>query len=265
MSDNSFYKTVRDLKKALENDFKGFLIPNDDGSLRKVEVPEGELHILKAIEEMSTVPGWKYTSGIGQDPIAELMKEKRAIYVSRFNENDENALKVVAYINEVHQDEVEYRGRHKEEHVFLGEISSELGYEVDEYGPVPKKDGSGIIYVPINHIESKNQDSNIHIQHNLYTRRFSEGDKPVFDSNNNLFGVIRGGKFTRISDYARYSPHATKHFKKNIESKRIHESITIENVVKNAVGDGITNTDVANYIQLNKENDKDEKLSLSKD
>ena len=80
MDQEAFKKIARALSVALVDDFRGFLV---EGT-KRVEVPEDMLHLQIAYQELLKVPGWKYESGTGQNPIVEYLQIKKARKQKRY-------------------------------------------------------------------------------------------------------------------------------------------------------------------------------------
>lgn len=203
MADYDFNKVSKALSIALIDDFRGFLV---EGTGR-LEVPDDQLHYQVAFEEMSKVPGWEYVSGTGQNPIVEFMKEKKAIYITKIATNAEKTefCRTVGYLKDSFSDIANYRGTNRLEYLILREIALGMGYDVDEYTLLERKEGQTGTPVEISNFkgEMKVKDSpKITMPHG---RSISEGDKPIFDSQNNIIGFISKGKFINIHNYERYA------------------------------------------------------------
>lgn len=203
MADYEFNQVSKALSSALIDDFRGFLL---EGTTR-LEVADDELHAIVARNEMSKVPGWEYVSGTGQNPMVELMKEKRAIYITKIPINLEGNefSRTVGYVKDSFPDIANYRGVEKPEYLILREIALGMGYDVDEYTLLEKKEEEKGTPVQISTFKGEmkvKEYPKITISHG---RSIAEGDKPVFDAQNNIIGFISKGKFINIHNYERYA------------------------------------------------------------
>ncbi len=213
MSNYNFNEIIKDLSMALIDDFRGFLVAGEE----RLEVPDDKLHYQIAFEEMSKVPGWKYISGTGQNPIVEFMKEKKAIYITKIPDpTDPNKFyRTVGYISDIFSNNANYRGVEKPEYLILRDIALGMGYDVDEYELLEKKDGQTGTPVSIKNYKGEMKVKTSHKLTMLHGRNLSEGDKPVFDSQNNIIGFISNGKFVNINNYERYANIPQKHDETN--------------------------------------------------
>ena len=203
MEENNFNITLKKLCDALIDDFRGFLV---DGH-QLIEVPENLLHLHIAFQEMSKVPGWKYESGIGQNPTIEYMKEKKAIYITRIpapNKPGEYQ-RTVGYLTDAFPEEIQYKEVFKPQYEIIKQIALGMGYDVDEYTLQPRKENSVKTPVSITTYKSTNNVRKSKSIKLIPSRNLSEGDKPVFGNDNKLLGFISNGKFVSKSNFRRYS------------------------------------------------------------
>ena len=210
MADYDFNKVKKALSSALIDDFRGFLL---EGTTR-LEVADNDYHESVARREMSKVPGWEYVSESGQIAMVELMNEKRAIYITKIpiNPEKDEFSRTVGYIKASFPNISNYRGVKKPEYVILREIALGMGYNVDEHTLLEKKEGEKGTPVKMKTFKGEmkvKEYPEITVSHG---RSIVEGDKPVFDSQNNIIGFISKGKFINIHNYERYAAiHPKKH------------------------------------------------------
>ena len=197
------YKMIAKLLgMALIDDFRGFLVEG----VRRLEVPDDKLHIQIALEEMMRTPGWQHESGVGEVPTVELMKEKSAIYITKIpNPNKKGEFqRSIGYINDMYNEEVEYKGMKMKAHEMLRQIAIGMGYDVDEYDLLERTENSVKTPVAVTsykgNIKIKRRKLNIEPP-----RSIRDGDKPQIDRKGNLIGFISGGKFISKEHYPRYS------------------------------------------------------------
>lgn len=202
------------LGMALIDDFRGFLI---DG-IRRVEVPDDKLHIQIALEEMMKVQGWQHESGVGENPTIELMKEKKAIYITKIADPKKKGefQRSIGYINDMYMDEVEYKGKKIKAHEMLRQIAIGMGYDVDEYDLLERKEGTVKTPVAVTSYKGdlKIKRRKLDIEP---PRSVQDGDKPQFDKNGKLIGFISGGKFVSKDHYPRY--------RKSLENAQANPSV----------------------------------------
>ena len=196
-----YNKIAKILGMALIDDFRGFLI---DG-VKRVTVPDDKLHIQIALEEMMKIPGWQHESGVGEVPTVELMKEKRAIYITRIPDPKTKGKfqRSIGYINDLYMDDVEYKGQKMKAHEMLRKIAIGMGYDVDEYELLERTENS--VKTPV---AVTNYKGDIKIKRRKLEidqpRSVREGDKPQFDGEGNLVGFISGGRFISKDHFSRY-------------------------------------------------------------
>lgn len=207
MENVDYNKIAKILSMALIDDFRGFLIEG----IKRVEVPDDKLHIQIALEEMMKIPGWQHESGVGEVPTVELMKEKRAIYITKIPNPTKKGefQRSIGYITDMYDDEVEYKGKKMKAYEMLRNIAIGMGYDVDEYDLLEQTEHS--VKTPV---AVTNYKGNMKIKrHKLDikpTRSIREGDKPSFDTKGNLIGFISNGKFISVNHYTRYSRSRSK-------------------------------------------------------
>ncbi|MBR2704277.1 MAG: hypothetical protein IKE91_02295 [Clostridia bacterium] len=203
MENNKDYKVIaKMLSIALIDDFRGFLVEG----IKAVEVPDDRLHAEVALKEMMKIPGWHHESGVGEDPIVELMKEKNAIYISQIPIPNKPGkyTRIVSFIKDKYRDKVLYKGENKEAREMLIDIATGMGYTVDEYRLLPRKETGVKTPVDVERhtgkvvIKSRKLDVEP-------PRSIKEGDKPKFDRAGNFIGFISGGKFINKDHYPRYN------------------------------------------------------------
>lgn len=207
MKKNNFIEIVHFLSAALVDDFRGFLV---EGT-RRLEVPDGILHLQIAYEELSKDPAWVYESGVGQNPLVEYLQFEKAIYVTKIpTDNKGEFQRTVGFLTNVYNNVIEYKGKQMLEYEALRMISLGMGYDVDEYTLLEKTEDS--VKTPVS-ITTYKGEINIHTsqkrQNNLY-RTLSPSDIPKFDSNGVFIGFISNGKFVSSSHYKRYANLSNK-------------------------------------------------------
>lgn len=137
------------------------------------------------------------------------MKEKNAIYITQIPLNKEKTelSRTVAYSKDSFSNIVNFRGQNQSEYLVLRQIAIGMGYNVDEYELSRKKE---------NHVDYQTFKGEMKVKESpkynttskyntTFTTSLSEGDKPVFDSQNNLMGFTRNGRFIDIHHYRRYA------------------------------------------------------------
>ena len=197
---DSFIKEAKALSSALIDDFRGFLINGTD----RVEVPKGRLHIQIAVDELTkSVPGWKYEGGVGQNPIVELMQYLKGIYITKIESPDDNnpPQRTVGYLTDAYSDIVNYKGTMQYAYDVIKNIALGMGYDVDEYNLI--KDPTSKIKNPVK-IENYKASLDIKKSPTIKVapkRSLTNGDKIIFDSDNNIIGVISNGKYRKGSNY----------------------------------------------------------------
>lgn len=201
MEQEAFKKIARALSVALVDDFRGFLV---EGT-KRVEVPDDMLHLQIAYQELLKVPGWKYESGTGQNPIVEYLQIKKAIYITKILKEDGSGYqRTVGYLTDIFSEKVEYRGEEQYLYEILRSIAIGMGYDVDEYTLQMRTENSVktpttiVTYKGETHIKKQYKEVEPH-------RTLSEGDKPIFSNNGQLMGFISNGKFVRAKEYKRYA------------------------------------------------------------
>ena len=203
MEEKNYKKIAKTLSMALIDDFRGFLVEG----VQRIKVPDDMLHVQIALQEMMKIPGWHHESGVGEDPIVELMKDKSAIYITKIPDAQKEGVyyRSIGYVKDVYSDIFEYKGKKMHVYEMLRRIAIGMGYDVDEYTLLERTENSvktpfsvvnykGSIYV------KKSQKMDIQPHKNL-----SEGDIPVFDNNNRLIGFKSKGEFVAVHHYTRYS------------------------------------------------------------
>lgn len=190
------------LSMALIDDFRGFLVEG----VKPVKVPEDRLHAEVALEEMMKIPGWHHESGVGEDPIVELMKDKNAIYISQIPVPGKPGkyTRIVSFIRDKYQDEISYRGENKKAREMLIDIATGMGYTVDEYILLERKENGVKTPVDVERhtgkVVLKSRRLNVEP-----SRTIREGDIAKFDKKGNFLGFISGGRFISKKHYPRYS------------------------------------------------------------
>ena len=197
-----YNRIAKILSMALIDDFRGFLIEG----VKRLEVPDDELHAVVALNELLKIPGWVHESGVGENTIVELMKEKRAIYITRIQDRNKPDVfhRSIGYIAKDYSEVIEYRGRKVPASVVLREIAIGMGYDVDEYEVLERKENT-----PKTPIAVVNYRGNVKVRRSKLEiappRSVKEGDIPQFDTKGQLIGFISGGKFISASHYPRYN------------------------------------------------------------
>lgn len=199
------YKRVKDeLKRALADGFRGFLAEGTE----RVEVPDDEYHMKIALLELMKIPGWEHESGVGENPIIEYMKLKKAIYITSIGEDGKKGdlQKTVGYIVDKYEDNVIYGGKIRPMYEVLREvvINDEHGYDVDEYKIVPKTPDNNV-KTPVSVKPYPNKKIKPK-QNAKYKMR--EGDVPVFAKRNGVetfLGImVNGTRFISKEHVERY-------------------------------------------------------------
>lgn len=201
MNEN-FNEILKSLSSALIDDFRGYINCNGE----RVEVPDDTYHILIAVQELSKLPDWEYKSGVGQNAIVDFMN-RRAIYITKipYEENGKKEFqRTVGYLTNAYSNDIIYKGEHLKEYEALRKIAVGMGYDVDEY--TFEKNKTNTLTPPTSVTNFKGnlvvkQSESIMTNH---SRRLSDGDIPVFDSNGNLLGFKVHGKFVNKNHYDRY-------------------------------------------------------------
>ena len=119
-----YIRSVKSLLKDCENIKE--LGKGMNGALAElIEVPEDLLHLHIAFQEMSKVPGWKYESGIGQNPTIEYMKEKKAIYITRIPAPGKPGeyQRTVGYLTDAFPEEIQYKEVFKPQYEIIKQIA----------------------------------------------------------------------------------------------------------------------------------------------
>ena len=213
--DNNYYKKLAsELLMAIMDDFRGFIVDGD----RRVEVPEGKYHPQVAMEEMSKVPGWHYESGVGQNPLVELMMEKNAIYITKIADakNPKELHRIIGYIPENFSDKIEYHGKIISADKMIKSIALAGGYDVEEYKLLDPKESNVKTPVDINRIKSERRSMTRRLRDMPPRRKLKEGDEAVFDKQGRHIGFKSNGKFYENRSYVRYSDAK----KKNDDNER---------------------------------------------
>lgn len=198
---DEFNEICKALSMALIDDFRGFLAEGTE----RIEVPEDKLHQQVACQEMSKIPNWKYISGIGQNPIVEYMRDKKAIYITKLPLDKENKQyqRTIGYLTDAYSELIEYKGIKQPLYKVLRNIALGMGYDADEYSL--DKNSKSNVKDPVT---ITNYKANILIKktkHFSPKRSLQNGDKPVFAPNGNLIGFMSNGKFVDKNHYGRYS------------------------------------------------------------
>lgn len=203
-------KNVRQLPVAIIDDFRGFIV---DGE--RVEVSEDKYHIQIALEKMKEVAGWEYVSGTGQNPLIDYLRIKQAIYITKIRNDDvkESYQRTVGYLKSAHAETIDYKGKKKPAYQVIREIAIGLGYDVDEYEINPETNKIALATYKGSRKIKKTTGM-------IANRRVSEGDKPVFGSNNQVIGFMHAGKFCSIEKYKRYGKRAQSSKKKTTGEKQ---------------------------------------------
>lgn len=213
MEQKKYNKVRNELFNALTDGkygFRGFLIDGVD----RLEVPDeaenftDTLHAFVAKQELEKNPEFKYESGM--DTIAELMKEKNAIYITHILNKDEKgnvksvAQKAVAYMRENYEDVVEYMGRKMHAYEMLRCIAIGLGYDVDEYYKIKDADKTNKMPYDADHYEGKIS-VKVSRANTRAIHKLPEGAKPIVTKDDQLIGFFFKGKFYSKEHFSRYS------------------------------------------------------------
>ena len=197
-----YNKIAKILGMALIDDFRGFLLEG----VKRLEVKDDELHAIVALNELLKIPGWEHESGVGENTIIELLKERRAIYITKIQDrkNPKAFHRSIGYIAKDYSDVIEYRGRKVKAAEVLREIAIGMGYDVDEYELLKRTEHTSKTPVRVMNYKGslKIRRSKLEI---APPRSVKEGDVPQFNTEGNLIGFISGGKFISASHYPRYN------------------------------------------------------------
>lgn len=202
--DENFGKIIKSLSSAIIDDFRGFI--NNNGE--RIEVPDDTFHALIAVKELSKLSDWEYKSGVGQNPIVDFMN-RRAIYLTKIPYDGKNGKtefqRTVGYLTNSYTNDIIYKGEQLKEYEVLRKIAVGMGYDVDEYTFEENKTNTLTPPTSVTNFKGNivvKQSKSIIPNH---SRRLSDGDVPVLDSNGNLLGFKVHGKFVSREHYERYS------------------------------------------------------------
>ena len=219
MEKKDYNKVISELRRALADGFRGFLAEGTE----RIEVPDDRFHIEIALNELQKIPGWKHESGVGENPIIELMKLKKAIYITSIDEDGKKGdlQRTVGYIVNKYEDNVIYKNTIKPMYEVLRDIviNDEHGYDVDEYKIVPKTPENNVkTPVKINTYHNKQLKPKTDAKYKM-----QDGDIPVFAKRNGVetfIGVMANGtRFISKEHVERYQ---------NINPKDYDEPETIQ-------------------------------------
>ena len=204
MEKRDYNKVIVELKRALADGFRGFLAEGTE----RIEVPDDKYHLEIALKELLKIPGWQHESGVGENPITEYMKLKRAIYITSIGEDGKKGdlQKTVGYLINKYEDNVIYHNTIKPMYEVLRDIvtTDQHGYDVDEYKIVPRTPENNVkTPVSVTPYPNKKIKPKTNAKYKM-----KDGDIPVFAKRNGVetfIGVmVQGTRFISKENVERY-------------------------------------------------------------